>query len=50
MKSNQVAVELKTRRVEGRAEKNRSQGLGEHHPILPSIALQKHAKAHESFS
>ena len=50
MKSNQEAIELKTRHVEGRAEKNRSQGLGEHHPILPLIALIKHAKAQESFS
>ena len=50
MKSNREAVELKMRHIEGRAEKNRSQGVGEHRAILPSIALQKHAKAHESLS
>ena len=36
------------RHVEGRAKKNHSLDVGEHHAIIPSIALQKHTKAHES--
>ena len=35
------------RHIEGQAEKYRSLDVGEHHTIIPSIALQKHTKAHE---
>ena len=45
---SQEAAELRSRHVEGRAEKKRSQFMGEHHTILPSIALQKHTEAYES--
>ena len=38
----------RTRHVEGRAEKNRSLDVGEHHAIIPSIDLQQHTKAQES--
>ena len=36
------------RHIEGQAEKYRSLDVGEHHTIIPSIALQKHTKAHAS--
>ena len=34
--------------IEGQAEKYHSLDVGEHQTIIPSIALQKHTKAHES--
>ena len=48
VRSSQEAAELRTHKVRGRAERKRSQCMGEHHIILPSIALQSHTEAHES--